>query len=83
MFINASQFSLHIEELSISKGITLLDAVILFCEENYIDVTEVVPLVNSTLKDKLQQNYQDLGMLPKQETLESFFYSSNDEESSL
>lgn len=73
MFMNSSQFSIHIEELAIKKNLTLLEAIILFCEENYIDVIEVVPLISPTLRDKLQQNYQDLGLLPIQETLESFF----------
>lgn len=71
--MNSSQFSIHIEELAIKKNLTLLEAIILFCEENYIDVIEVVPLISPTLRDKLQQNYQDLGLLPIQETLESFF----------
>ena len=73
MFMNSTQFSIHIEELAIKKNLTLLEAIILFCEENYIDVIEVVPLIGPTLRDKLQQNYQDLGLLPIQETLESFF----------
>lgn len=71
--MNSTQFSIHIEELAIKKNLTLLEAIILFCEENYIDVIEVVPLIGPTLRDKLQQNYQDLGLLPIQETLESFF----------
>lgn len=68
-----SEFSIFIEEIAIEKGITQLESIIEYCEDNSIDPLDIVHLVNSTLKSKLERNFQDNGMLPKESTLEDFY----------
>jgi hypothetical protein len=73
LYETSSEFSLHIEQVALEKNITQLDAIIEYCEENYIDPTDITPLINSTLKSKLERIYQENGMLPKINSLEEFY----------
>ena len=70
MFRNAAQFSLHIEQVAIEKRISHLDAVLLYCEENFIEPDEIKSLINKSLKDKIELDFREANMLPKVATLE-------------
>ena len=47
-------FSLKIETLAIEKKLSLMEAILFYCEQNYIDVLDVVPHISKSLKDKLE-----------------------------
>lgn len=70
MFKNASQFSLYIEQLASEKRMSHMDAVLKYCEDNYIEPDEIKSLINKTLKDKIEIDMRDANMLPKQATLD-------------
>lgn len=70
MFKNAAAFSLFIEELSSTKRISHMDAVLQYCQENYIEPDEIKSLINKTLRDKIEVDMREANLLPKQATLD-------------
>ena len=64
--MNSKEFSLEIEKIvQTKKGITYMDAVLKYCDENEIDPGTVAPLISKTLKDKITIEAQNLNYLPK------------------
>jgi hypothetical protein len=64
--MNSKEFSLKIEQIVQEKrGITYMDAVLKYCEDNEIDPGTVAPLISKSLKDKLTVEAQSLNYLPK------------------
>lgn len=61
--MNSKDFSLKIEQVVKDKKISYMEAVIWYCDENKIDTATVGPLVNKTLKEKIQVEATDLRML--------------------
>ena len=70
MFETANEFSLYIETVAMNKNIGAVDAILEFCEENYIEPDEVAKLINRSLKDKLELNFVEMNYLPKQASLD-------------
>jgi KaiC/GvpD/RAD55 family RecA-like ATPase len=70
MFKNAASFSLHIEELARKHRMSHMDAVLFYCQENFLEPDDIKSLVNKTLKDKIENNMRDANLLPKQATLD-------------
>ena len=70
MFKNAASFSLHIEELARKNRINHMDAVLKYCEENYLEPDDIKSLINKPLKDKIENDMREANMLPKQATLD-------------
>lgn len=61
--VNANTFSSNVERLSIRRGCSVIEAVLLYCEENEIEIDAVQPLCNERLREKLKANAMDLNML--------------------
>lgn len=70
MFESANEFSLYIETVAKEKNTSVVDTLLQYCEENYIEPEEVAKLVNKSLKDKLELNFVEMNFLPKQATLD-------------
>lgn len=70
MFKNAAQFSLHIEEMASQKRMSHMEAVLKYCEENFIEPDEIKSLINKTLRDKIEIDMREANLLPKQATLD-------------
>lgn len=70
MFETPAQFSMYIEQLTIDRSITHMDAVLQYCEENSLEPEEIKGLVNRTLRDKIENNMREINLLPKYATLE-------------
>ena len=70
MFKTANEFSLHIEELVRDTSMSYMDAVLKYCEENYLEPSDVAGLINKSLKDKIEMDFRELNYLPKQGTLD-------------
>lgn len=70
MFKNASGFSLHIEELARSLKITHMEAVLKYCEDNFLEPDDIKTLINKTLKDKIEMDMREVNLLPKKATLD-------------
>ena len=61
--MNSKEFSLIIEGIVKEKRITHMDAVIWYCEENWLDPSQVSSLVSKSLKEKIQLEATNLNML--------------------
>lgn len=70
MFKNATGFSLHIEEIASQYKISHMDAVLKYCEENYLEPDDVKSLINKTLRDKIEMNMREINLLPKKAELD-------------
>ena len=63
MIITPSKFALLIEGYVKDKRVSYMDAVVLYWEENKIDPSNVKPLINKHLKEKIAYEAQSLNML--------------------
>jgi hypothetical protein len=70
MFKNANEFSLYIEQIVLAGNITYMDAVLNYCKENFLEPEDISKLINKSLKDKIEMDFQDLNYLPKQAQLD-------------
>jgi len=61
--MNSKEFSLKIEALVKEKKISYMDAIILYCESNDIDVGTVNTMVNKSLKEKIRSEAINLRMV--------------------
>jgi len=61
--MNSKEFSLKIESIVKEKRISYMDAVILYCEENDIDLETAKPLVSKSLKEKIKLEATNKRML--------------------
>jgi hypothetical protein len=64
--MNSKEFSLQIEKIvQERKGISYMDAILRYCEENEIDPSTVAPMLTKALKDKVTIEAQNLNYIPK------------------
>jgi hypothetical protein len=70
IFKNTNEFALHIEEIVSQKRISHMDAVLLYCEQNFIDPEDISSMINKNLKQKIELNMIELNYLPKKGTLD-------------
>lgn len=70
MFKNAAQFSLHIEQMASEMKMTHMEAVLKYCEDNFIEPDEIKSLVNKPLRDKIEIDMREANLLPKQAVLD-------------
>ncbi len=68
MLMNSKKFAMTIEAMVREKKIPYMDAVLKFCEENDIDTASVGPLINKSLKEKLQLEAEKLNLIEKSST---------------
>lgn len=61
--MNSKEFSLNIEGVVKEKRISYMDAVILYCEENDIDISTAKPLISKSLKEKIKLEATNKRML--------------------
>ncbi len=65
MFKSAAQFSLHIEKMATEKRMTHMEAVLKYCEENFVEPDEIKNLINKPLRDKIEIDMREANLLPK------------------
>lgn len=70
MFDTSKEFSLYIDKVVKDKRISHMDAVLLYCKENFIDPQDIKKLINKSLKDKIKVNATELNYFPKPATLD-------------
>lgn len=70
MFKTANEFSLFIEQHAKNKRMSHMDAVLEYCKENYLEPQDIASLINKSLKDKIEMDFRDANMLPKQAQLD-------------
>lgn len=47
-----------------------MDAVLEYCKENFLEPADIATLVNKSLKDKIELDFRESGLLPKQAQLD-------------
>ena len=70
IFKNTTEFAMYIENLVVEKRISHMDAVLLYCEQNYIDPEDISSMINKNLKQKIELNMIESNYLPKKGTLD-------------
>lgn len=70
IFKNTSEFCLFIDEMVKERKINHMEAVLKYCEENFIDPEDISSLVNKNLKAKIELNMIEANLLPKRGSLD-------------
>jgi hypoxanthine-guanine phosphoribosyltransferase len=65
LFRTASEFSVHITQLALSSGNTLTQTIIDYCDDRDIEPNEVAKLISKPLKDRIQVEMEEAGLLAK------------------
>jgi hypothetical protein len=52
------------------KKMTHMEAVLKYCEDNFIEPDEIKSLVNKPLRDKIEIDMREANLLPKQAALD-------------
>tara|TARA_Y100001937_G_scaffold122804_1_gene184581 strand:- start:184 stop:405 length:222 start_codon:yes stop_codon:yes gene_type:complete len=68
MLMNSKKFALTIEAIVKDKKIPYMDAVLKYCEDNDIDTSSIGPLINKSLKEKIQAEAEKLNLIEKSST---------------
>lgn len=73
IFQEPNEFSMYIETIAAEKNQTCLEALVDYIEDRDIeDLESLSEIISPSLKDKLYQNFVDLGMIRSQNTLLDF-----------
>ena len=64
-FMNPAKFAVEIEKLVKQEKINYIDAIVLYCEENSIEIDSITILVSKPLKEKLKCDAQQLNFMKK------------------
>ena len=59
------QFSLLIEKYAREKKCSYMDAIVLYCEENEMEVESAAQMISPNIRDKIEVEAQDLNFLPR------------------
>jgi hypothetical protein len=70
IFKNTNEFALFIDQIVQEKKMSHMEAVLKYCEENYIDPEDISKLINKSLKQKIELNMIEANMLPKRGSLD-------------
>jgi|TARA_X000000368_G_C22452321_1_gene459482 hypothetical protein len=64
-FMNSAKFAVEIEKLVKKEKINYIDAIILFCDENSIELDSITKLISKPLKEKIKWDAQQLNFMKK------------------
>lgn len=64
-FMNPAKFALEIENIVREEKVNYIDAVVLFCEENNVDIESVTKLISKPLKEKIKYDAQQLNFMKR------------------
>ena len=70
MFKNTQDFAMFIDSVVAESGMNHMEAVLKYCEENFIDPEDISSMVNKALKQKIAVNMMEENLLPKRATLD-------------
>ena len=63
MILTKKKFTTSVETIVIEKGLSYIDAIVLYCTENHIDPSTTKSMINKNLKEKIAYEAQGLNML--------------------
>ena len=72
IFTDAKTFSQYIELIASQNETTCTQTILDYCDSKNIEAEDIARLVNVSLKGKLHQEMIAAGLLPEENTLETF-----------
>jgi hypothetical protein len=63
--MTSQKFSLLIEQIVLDKKCSYMDAILLYCEKNEMEIESAAKLVNIKIRQQLEIEYGELNFLPK------------------
>lgn len=63
--LSTQKFSLLIEDFVKQKRCSYMDAVVLYCQENEIEIETAARLINTKIKEQIEVEAIELNFLPK------------------
>lgn len=60
-----TDFAMMIESIAKNEKLTYIEAVLRYCDDNYIEPMEIAKMIDGSLKDKIRMNFVDMEMLKK------------------
>ena len=63
--ITTKRFAVIVDELVRTKGLTHMEAIIYYCEQNVIEPESVTKWIDRSLKEKIQADAEALNYFPK------------------
>ena len=73
-FLTKTKLTKLIQNVVIEKKIPYMEAVVLVCENNDIDVADIKKFISTSIKDKIEAEAMDLNFLPKKNSIDSSFF---------
>jgi hypothetical protein len=73
LFEDPIDFSNYIENEVYKTNKTYLDAILDYCKSRYIDPEDIKPLISTTLKSKVANDFANLGYFKQEKSLHDFF----------
>jgi len=64
-FLSQSKFSNDIEELVRESGLTYIESIVTYCDENTIEIETVSKLISKPLKERIRCEAMELNYLKK------------------
>lgn len=70
---NEERFTQEINNSVRMHRVSVMDAITLFCDENSMDIHDVIPLIGSTMKEKIRLDAAKRRMIKDQPPTSSLF----------
>lgn len=70
IFETPTEFSHFIESVACKDNIDLIDALLKYCDDNMIEPSDISNMINKSLRDKLEVEFQKINYLPQTATLD-------------
>lgn len=70
---NGEKFTQEINNIVRLNGLSVLEAIMLLCNENDMDVQDIIPLLGSTLKEKIRIEAIERRMIKDQREIATLF----------
>lgn len=64
-FLTPSKFSIEIEKIVSQQKCNYIDAILLFCEENNLEIESVTKLISKSLKERLKYDAINLNFMKR------------------
>lgn len=72
LFKSNNDFSLYIEKKALEEKIPYYQCLLEFCEENDLEPDEIAKYIAQSLKDKIEVEFAEMGLLKKKVSLEDY-----------
>ena len=74
-FLTKSKFTKLIESTVAEIKIPYMDAILMVCEKNDIEIEDIKKFISPVIRDKLEAEAMDLNLLPKKNSIDSSFFN--------